>query len=47
MQFLVKSLHLREFWLLEIEPGRCPQQSLDQVVGSLCGEEIVEYPHHL
>jgi len=45
MQFLVKSLHLREFWLLEF--GRCPRQSRDKVVGSLSGEEIVEYPRHL
>ena len=43
MQLLVKSLDLRVFWLLEIAAGRCPQQSKGEVVGNLCGEEIVEY----
>jgi len=46
MQLLIKPLHLREFWLLEIAPSRCPRQSSDEVVDSLCGEEIVESSPH-
>jgi len=50
---LTKSHDLQEVGLVEIAAGRCPplgqsipRQSKDEVAGSLCGEELVEYPCH-
>ena len=50
---LTKSHDLQEVGLVEIAAGRCPplgqsipRQSKDEVAGSLCGEELVEYTRH-